>query len=51
MSAKHPQDEVAALARAVRAHVEHDARSAIDGYPERAPLDVAERKTARPTPG
>lgn len=40
MSAQHPQDEVAALARALRAHVEHDARWAVDGYPERAPLDV-----------
>ena len=50
MSAKHPQDEVAALARAVRAHVEHDARSAIDGYPERAPLDVRP-PSAAPAPG
>jgi DNA polymerase len=33
VGAQHPQDEVAALARAVRAHVEHDARSAVDGYP------------------
>jgi DNA polymerase len=42
---------VAALARAVRAHVEHDARSAVDGYPVGAPLEVhapARAPAARP---
>ena len=28
-----PQDEVGALARAVRAHVQHDASSGVEGYP------------------
>jgi len=29
----HPQGEVAALARAVRAHVDHDRATGVDGYP------------------
>jgi DNA polymerase len=47
----NPQDEVAALARAVRAHVDHDRLTGVDGYPPAAsPADgaaVAEPVTPR----
>jgi uracil-DNA glycosylase family 4 len=33
VAAQHPQDEVAALARAIRARVEDDARLGVHGYP------------------
>ena len=37
MAGPHPQDEVRALARAVRARVEQDARLGVDGYPRATP--------------
>ena len=51
MVAQHPQDEVAALVRAVRARVEHDARLGVSGYPRAAGPTAGDPMPAVPTRG
>ncbi|HWP65589.1 MAG TPA: uracil-DNA glycosylase [Candidatus Limnocylindria bacterium] len=57
MAARDPQDEVGALARAVRARVEYDAALAVDGYPraerraKRRPAEATALRSAPPESG